>query len=210
MHPTSEHPTCRPCWHKAGVTPGKNGCVHEEAPPNSAALELCWFQSFLEGSWWGLRGTPWFLPPASAGRYWGSDPASAPLSAWTQGSHCRLPWDTCLDQPCLSRADRTLSFVSKSFSIYLLVLWRESGLKTSECKYNAMLVMPDHRGYPYLFAEAFLSYLGPTEWFRVIPWHHFHRYIEQSAHVHRQSQGSRTNGHTQIKLTCCYLQYRRR
>lgn len=182
--------------------PETNGRAHEEAPPNSAVLEVCRLRSFLEGSWWGLRGTPWFLPPASAERYWGSDPASAPLSAWTRGSHCRLPWGTCSDQPCLPQADGTLSFVSKSFSIYLVILWRESGLKTSPCKYNAMLVMRDHRGYPYLFAEEFLSCRGPTEWFIVIPWHSFHRYIKQSSHVHRWSQDSRTNRHTQRKLTC--------
>lgn len=142
--------------------PEKSGCVHEEAPPNSAALEVCWLRSFLEGSWWGLRGTPWFLPPASAGWNWGSDPASAPLSAWARGSHYRLPWDTCLDQPYLSQADGTLSFVSKSLSIYLVVLWRESGLKTSPCQRNAMPVMWDHRGYPCWFAEGFLSCLGPN------------------------------------------------
>lgn len=187
--------------------PEKNGCVHEEAPPNSAALEVCWLQSFLEGSWWGWRGSPWLLPPASAGWNWGSDPASAPLSAWARGSRCRPPWDTCLDQPCLPQADGTLSFVSKSFSIYLVVLWREFSLKTSPCKCNAMLVMRDHRGYPYLFAEEFSPCLGPTEWLRV---HNFHRYIKQCSHVQIQSQDSRTNRHrcTLIKWSC--LQYQRK
>lgn len=50
-----------------------------------------------------------------------------------------------------------------------------------------------HGGYPYLFAQQFLSRLGPTEWFRGIPWHNLHRYIKQSTHVKIQSKDSRTN-----------------
>jgi len=84
-------------------------------------------------SWWGLRGAPWLLPPASAGRNWGSDPASAPLSACrARGAHCRLPPHTCWDQSCLPQADETLSLVSNSFTIYLVILWRECDLKTSQ------------------------------------------------------------------------------
>lgn len=129
------YPTCRPCWHKVARLPETDGCEHEEAPPNSAVLEVCWPRSFPEDSRWDLRGTTWFLPPASAGWNWGSAPASAPLSAWTRGYHCRLPSDTCLDRPRLPQADGTLSFDSKSFSIYLVILRRDCGhVSAMQCR----------------------------------------------------------------------------
>lgn len=176
--------------------PEKNGCLHEEAPPNSAALEVCWLRSFLEGSWWDLRGAPWSLPPASAGWNWGSDPASAPLSAWARGSHCRLPWDTCLDQLCLPQADGTRSLVSKCYSIYLVILWRECSLKTSPCKYNAMLVMWDHQRMSVFI--CWRAWLGPAEWFRGIP-NTISTNISNKVHMCIQSKDSWRNRRTQIK-----------
>lgn len=132
--------------------PEKNGFAHEDAPLNCGVLEVCGLQNLLQDSCWGLRGTPGFLPPASAGWNWSSDPASAPLSAWAPGSHCRLPSDTCLDQTCVTQAIGCFRLLANLFQ-YI----QSYSVLTSPCKYIAMAVMRDNRGYPYLFAEEFLS-----------------------------------------------------
>lgn len=51
---------------------------------------------------------------------------------------------------CTPQAYGTLSFVTKSFSIYLVILRRDSRPETSPCKYNTTPAMWDHRGCPRL------------------------------------------------------------